>query len=200
MKHRIFTVIAFTLVAACTASAAPRKVRALNFPRNDDLASQPDITLQQDAVAQEDREAAEAIRLESEAGPSLIERQRGETYTEYKDRLEAARERLKNAPPAADTEELRKAQMEAIYEAEYQLRKDPFGGNAAANMYGQGAGPWGMRDEPPLELQRVIKLLESQSEETAGGDAQTSPKKTTIVLESAIAPEQEREEGSDVTP
>lgn len=202
MKTHLCTALALCLLLA--AQASPRKSRALDFPRDDSMETQPDYTLQQDTIAQQDRQAAEAIRLESESGPRLTERRQGETFLEYRDRLEAARERLKNAPTPVDAEELREKQQEALYEAEYQLRKEEWGGTQSGPIYGQGAGPWGIRDERPLELQRVIALIENQRKEdalkAAAAAKASGNTEATVVEAEATPPEQEREEGSAVTP
>lgn len=187
MKTKLCLLALFFL--ALSLNAAPRKVGGLSFPRDESRAPRIDASLQQDALVQEDRESAEAIRQESDSSPSLTERPSGETFTEYQQRLESARERLENTP--VTDESLRDSQMEAIYEAEYQLRKEAFYDKSAANTFGQGAGPWGIQKEQPLELQRVIRLLESKREQN------TTTENVSAVGEAATeapVPEQEREE------
>ncbi|MGE9293531.1 MAG: hypothetical protein ACQKBW_07960 [Puniceicoccales bacterium] len=183
--------LALCLLTVCLLSASPRRTGAFNFPRDDSQAPRADATLQQDAVAQKDRETAEAIRLESESGPRLTERQNGETFAQYRERLEVARERLKHNK--VSSEELKESQEEALYEAEYQLRKDTFYA-ADDPMFGQGAGEWGITSNQPLEVQRVIRLLEAKREAEALAANSTS-ESSTATLDTPVNDHQ-REEGT----
>lgn len=157
----------FTFAAVVIASASPRKQRTFDYKADPEFAPVADVSLSQDATSQKLDEEAAIILEESREGPRLTERRYGETFLQYRERLERARENMQI--DESRDEELRESQQEAIYEAQYALRRETFGGSHSA--YGHGAGPVGNVYNPPLELGKLWDYLFAPEEELPEAEA-----------------------------
>ncbi|WOO42535.1 hypothetical protein [Rubellicoccus peritrichatus] len=167
MRSLIFLSI---FAIATTAFASPRKQRVFN--ENPKYEPTYDLSLSQDETSQKLSEEAAIIQEESREGPRLTERRQGETFLQYRERLEQARERLEIHEER--DEDLKKSQREAILQAQYELRRETFGGSHSA--YGHGAGPSGGQYQQPLNLVTLWDYLFSPEEEAAEAPSETEEK------------------------
>ena len=150
MRSILFSSLCFIAMAIST-MASPRKHRDFTFKNNPAY----DLSLRQDAEAKKLQQEAIIIQEESREGPRLTERRHGETFLQYRERLEQARQRMEIHGDR--DESLRESQREALLKAQYALRRETFAGSH--NPYGNGAGPTGDRYQHQFELGRLWEYL-----------------------------------------
>lgn len=149
------------------AEGSPRRQRDFSFPQNENLAPEYEIVQQSDGETLRRSEQAAAIRRESRPSPALTRRPEGETYTQYRERIEAARQRLE--ADGLREEDLKAEQREELYRTLYALRRETFAGSHSP--HGHGAGPGGERHQPPLDLVRLYDTLKTTPEPEAADEA-----------------------------
>jgi len=155
MKRSLSTLIVFVFTSALLLEASPRRTRDYQAERQTESDAEVKLAMQQDAVAREEEDLAAIIRESTAEQESLVNRRQGETLTQYRERLEAAVERMQIDDERSES--LQESQREAVYKAFYTMRRQTFAGSHSP--YGQGAGPVGDRYAAPIDLSDVFTFL-----------------------------------------